>query len=57
MMKLLLGLDVAPSPHDVADALAVAICHVHISSSAVGRLGEGAAGHPRTVRSWRQYRP
>src|SRR4029079_13103013 len=27
MMKLLLGLDVAPAPHDVADALAVAICH------------------------------
>ena len=37
MMKLLLGLDVAPSPHDVADALAVAICHVHASSSTVGR--------------------
>jgi len=29
MMKLLLGLDQAPSPHDAADALAVAICHVH----------------------------
>ena len=57
MMKLLLGLDVAPSPHDVADALAVAICHVHTSSSAVGRVAEGAAGHPRTLRSWRQYRP
>jgi len=57
MMKLLLGLDVAPSPHDVADALAVAICHVHTSSSAVGRVVEGAAGHPRTLRSWRQYRP
>jgi crossover junction endodeoxyribonuclease RuvC len=29
MIKLLLGLDKAPSPHDAADALAVAICHVH----------------------------
>jgi len=29
MVKLLLGLDVVPSPHDAADALAVAICHVH----------------------------
>ena len=29
MVKLLLGLDEAPTPHDVADALAVAICHVH----------------------------
>jgi crossover junction endodeoxyribonuclease RuvC len=29
MIKLLLGLDQAPSPHDAADALAVAICHLH----------------------------
>jgi crossover junction endodeoxyribonuclease RuvC len=29
MIKLLLGLDTAPSPHDAADALAVAICHLH----------------------------
>jgi crossover junction endodeoxyribonuclease RuvC len=29
MVKLLLGLAEAPSPHDAADALAVAICHVH----------------------------
>jgi len=29
MVKLLLGLAVVPSPHDAADALAVAICHVH----------------------------
>ena len=29
MVKLLLGLGAAPSPHDAADALAVAICHVH----------------------------
>ena len=36
MMKLLLGLDAVPSPHDVADALAVAICHIHTSSN-VGR--------------------
>ena len=34
MMKLLLGLDAAPSPHDVADALAVAICHIHTSRPA-----------------------
>ena len=57
MMKLLLGLDTAPTPHDVADALAVAICHIHTRTSAVGRLVEGAAGQPRTPRSWRQYRP
>ena len=29
MVKLLLGLASAPAPHDAADALAVAICHVH----------------------------
>ena len=29
MIKLLLGLAEAPSPHDAADALAVAICHLH----------------------------
>ena len=57
MMKLLLGLDTAPRPHDVADALAVAICHIHTSTSAVGRLVEGATGQPRALRSWRQYRP
>ena len=27
MMKLLLGLAAPPTPHDAADALAVAICH------------------------------
>jgi len=57
MMKLLLGLDAAPSPHDVADALAVAICHVHTSTSGVGRASDGQAGQPRPVRSWRQFRP
>ena len=29
MIKLLLGLDRPPSPHDAADALAIAICHLH----------------------------
>ena len=29
MVKLLLGLAAVPSPHDAADALAVAICHLH----------------------------
>ena len=34
MVKLLLGLDAPPSPHDAADALAVAICHLHSSTGA-----------------------
>ena len=56
MIKLLLGLDAAPSPHDAADALAVAICHMH---SATGIVAERAAAEkpPTTLRSWRDYRP
>ena len=56
MVKLLLGLDTAPTPHDAADALAVAICHVHTSC---GPIASRARELPaRTaVRSWRDYRP
>ena len=58
MIRLLLGLDAVPSPHDAADALAVAICHLHAISSPVGRLARMAGCAPRTsVRSWRQYQP
>ena len=39
MVKLLLGLDAVPSPHDAADALAVAICHVHTCGPTVPRAG------------------
>ena len=31
MVKTLLGMKVAPTPHDAADALAIAICHFHHS--------------------------
>ena len=31
MVKLLLGLEQRPKPDDAADALAVAICHLHSS--------------------------
>jgi len=66
MVKLLLGLKAAPSPHDAADALAVAICHLH--SMPPGRLKappykdlgtahkDVGAGFNRP-KSWRQYRP
>jgi crossover junction endodeoxyribonuclease RuvC len=57
MMKLLLGLDTVPSPHDVADALAVAICHVHSTANALSRISGLAGPHPRAVRSWRHFRP
>jgi len=52
MVKLLLGLAEIPSPHDAADALAVAICHVH--SARPDRL---AVPHSApTATSWRRYR-
>ena len=59
MTRLLLGLDTVPSPHDVADALAVAICHVHATTSTLAVASRSApAGAARApVRSWRHYRP
>jgi crossover junction endodeoxyribonuclease RuvC len=59
MVKLLLGLDRVPSPHDAADALAVAICHLHQT----GRLSPARSRDGRQAnatalpKSWRQYRP
>jgi crossover junction endodeoxyribonuclease RuvC len=61
MVKLLLGLAAAPTPHDAADALAVAICHLH--SMVPGRLKaaptyEVGAGFGRPKpKTWRHYRP
>ena len=55
MVQLLLGLDTAPSPHDAADALAIAICHAHARKG----LTDGAtpaARAPRHLRSWRHAR-
>jgi len=53
MVKLLLGLDAVPSPHDAADALAVAICHAHNQ----GPVAEAAPRRvPRSERSWRHAR-
>jgi len=56
MIKLLLGLEEPPRPHDVADALAVAICHLQ---STTGAMAERIRAHrPQTTRrSWRDYRP
>lgn len=48
MVKLMLGLAVVPTPHDAADALAVAICHVHSQGPAV------IADELRVARSKRQ---
>jgi crossover junction endodeoxyribonuclease RuvC len=71
MIKLLLGLAQPPSPYDAADALAVAICHLH-STHIAGIRNQGSGikstnrlipdpGSPipdkRPLKSWRQYRP
>ena len=67
MVKLLLGLAAAPSPHDAADALAVAICHLHSAPRGAlkARLDDVASTSAKASvdrrakmpRSWRQYRP
>ena len=55
MVKLILGLPALPTPHDAADALAVAICHVH--SMAPGQTVAPPAPRTRAATSWRHYRP
>jgi crossover junction endodeoxyribonuclease RuvC len=57
MVKLILGLAEPPSPHDAADALAVAICHAHSSASYRAAPLPPAPARGRAVSSWRQYRP
>lgn len=55
MVKLLLGLSEIPTPHDAADALAVAICHSH-ALSPIAALS-APASRSKSVTSWRHYRP
>jgi len=54
MVKLILRLPAVPSPHDAADALAVAICHAHAQTSV-----RAAAAMPARSKatSWRTFRP
>ena len=63
MIKLLLGLQKAPTPVDASDALAVAVCHVH-STAGLGRRRRAMASGSRApdpashrIKSWRDYRP
>jgi crossover junction endodeoxyribonuclease RuvC len=56
MVMLMLGLTHPPSPHDAADALAVAICHVH--SLPPRRLVHSLdSARASRATSWRAYRP
>lgn len=57
MIALLLGLREAPTPHDAADALAVALCHAHrVGPVPAARATSGPRG-ARAAKSWRAWRP
>jgi len=55
MVKSLLGLSAPPVPHDAADALAVAICHLH-SRSRLDATAPAGAVRSRAASSWRYHR-
>jgi crossover junction endodeoxyribonuclease RuvC len=55
MVKLILGLPEVPSPHDAADALAVAICHLH-SRLPAGLVAPPPRARGKAATSWRGYR-
>lgn len=57
MVALLLGLATPPTPFDVSDALAVALCHAHIATSMVPQADASPFARGRRVTSWRQLRP
>jgi crossover junction endodeoxyribonuclease RuvC len=55
MVRLLLALDHTPAPHDAADALAIAICHLH-QFGATSLRPVMRDTERRRPRSWRQMR-
>jgi crossover junction endodeoxyribonuclease RuvC len=60
MIKMMLGLAEPPAPHDAADALAVAVCHIHSQPSprSAGAIAQATAGRAgKSATSWRHYRP
>ena len=57
MVKLILGLAEPPSPHDAADALAVAICHANSAAPYGVAVVAAGARRAKSATSWRHYRP
>jgi crossover junction endodeoxyribonuclease RuvC len=57
MIALLLGLGAPPTPHDAADALAVAICHAHRAGLKTGPSNRVEIPDSSLPRRWRDYRP
>jgi crossover junction endodeoxyribonuclease RuvC len=56
MVQLLLGLEAPPSPHDAADALAIALCHAHTAGRPHGPQPTSRRT-PASERSWRHVTP
>ena len=59
MVSLLLGMSEPPEPFDASDALAVAICHVHLcqhASQPAVAAAKASARAARAPRSWRDYK-
>jgi crossover junction endodeoxyribonuclease RuvC len=50
MVRILLGLQTAPAPHDASDALAVAICHAHTAETRA-RMTDAGRSEPRMSRA------
>src|SRR5919201_6037853 len=50
MVKALLGLEAMPAPADTADALAVALCHLHHQGLAAGGAAAGLGSAPAAAR-------
>jgi crossover junction endodeoxyribonuclease RuvC len=57
MVKLLLALPSVPTPHDAADALAVALCHLNSRVVAMPPAAAGVARAGGGSTNWRRYRP
>jgi len=57
MITLLLGLPKPPAPFDVADALAVAMCHLHRAHPAQPAGPRPEPGRKRQPTNWRRYKP
>jgi crossover junction endodeoxyribonuclease RuvC len=55
MVRMLLGLAEVPTPHDAADALAVAICHLH--SQGPKAIVEHLQATRSKPKSWRDMKP
>ena len=57
MVTLLLGLAAPPTPFDVSDALAVALCHANTATSIIPQADASPFARGRRVTSWRQLKP